>query len=159
LCQRIQDMPRHLGQHSGGMIVCRGQLSSVVPLEPASMPGRVVGQWDKDDCAALGLVKIDLLGLGMMAVLEECLELIPQHYGRSVDLAQLPQGDCQVYEALRKADTVGWFQVESEAQRASLPRNAPKVFYDIVVQVALIRPGPIVGGMVRPFFDRRQGRA
>ncbi len=158
LCQRIQDMPRHLGQHSGGMIVCQGQLDSIVPLEPASMPGRVVGQWDKDDCAALGLVKIDLLGLGMMAVLAECLEIIPEHYGRSVDLAYLPKDDPQVYEALRKADTVGWFQVESEAQRASLPRNAPKIFYDIVVQVALIRPGPIVGQMTHPYLERRQLR-
>ena len=158
LCLRVQDLPRHLGQHSGGMIVCQGQLDSVVPLEPATMPGRVVVQWDKDDCAALGLVKIDLLGLGMMAVLEECLELIPEHFGHAVDLAQLPQDDRQVYEALCKADTVGWFQVESEAQRASLPRNAPKVYYDIVVQVALIRPGPIVGQMTNPYLERRQKR-
>ncbi len=158
LCQRIQDLPRHLGQHSGGMIVCQGRLDSVVPLEPASMPGRVVAQWDKTDCEALRIVKIDLLGLGMMAVLEECLDLIPEHYGHSVDLAHLPQDDSQVYEALRRADTVGWFQVESEAQRASLPRNSPRVFYDIVVQVALIRPGPIVGQMTNPYLERRQKR-
>ena len=156
LALRVQDLPRHLGQHSGGMVVCQGQLSSVVPLEPASMPGRVVVQWDKDDCADLKLIKIDLLGLGMMAVLENCIELIPQHYGDKVDLAQLPQDDWQVYEALQRADTVGLFQVESRAQMAALPRNRPQVFYDIVIQVAIIRPGPIVGKMMNPFLKRRQ---
>ena len=156
LALRVQDMPRHLGQHSGGMVVCQGQLSSVVPLEPASMPGRVVVQWDKDDCADLKLIKIDLLGLGMMAVLEDCIELIPQHYGDKVDLAQLPQDDTPVYEALQRADTVGLFQVESRAQMAALPRNRPQVFYDIVIQVAIIRPGPIVGKMMNPFLKRRQ---
>ena len=158
LCERIQDLPRHLGQHSGGMVVCQGQLDAVVPLEPASMPGRVVVQWDKDDCADMGIVKVDLLGLGMMAVLEECLELIPQHYKLPVDLAQLPPDDPPVYKTLRKADTVGMFQVESRAQMASLPRNAPKKFYDLVVQVAIIRPGPIVGKMMHPYMRRRQGK-
>ena len=157
LALRVQDLPRHLGQHSGGMVVCQGQLSSVVPLEPASMPGRVVVQWDKEDCADLGLVKIDLLGLGMMAVLEDCIELIPQHYGDRVELAQLPQDDRQVYEGLQQADTVGLFQVESRAQMSALPRNRPKCFYDIVIQVAIIRPGPIVGKMMNPFLKRRQG--
>lgn len=158
LCERIQDLPRHLGQHSGGMVVCQGLLNSVVPLEPATMPGRVVVQWDKDDCADVGIVKVDLLGLGMMAVLEECLELIPRHYGKSVDLAQLPADDPAVYETLRRADTVGMFQVESRAQMASLPRNAPTKFYDLVVQVAIIRPGPIVGKMMHPYMRRRQGK-
>jgi error-prone DNA polymerase len=158
LCERIQDLPRHLGQHSGGMVVCQGQLDAVVPLEPASMPGRVVVQWDKDDCADMGIVKVDLLGLGMMAVLEECLELIPKHYKDPVDLAQLPPNDPPVYETLRKADTVGMFQVESRAQMASLPRNGPKKFYDLVVQVAIIRPGPIVGKMMHPYMRRRQGK-
>jgi len=153
---RVQDLPRHLGQHSGGMVVCQGQLSSVVPLEPASMPGRVVVQWDKDDCADMGLVKVDLLGLGMMAVLEDCIELIPQHYGEAVDLAQLPQDDPMVYESLQRADTVGLFQVESRAQMSALPRNCPRCFYDIVIQVAIIRPGPIVGKMMNPFLKRRQ---
>src|SRR5438067_2142457 len=156
LALRVQDLPRHLGQHSGGMVVCQGQLSSVVPLEPASMPGRVVVQWDKEDCADLGLVKIDLLGLGMMAVLEDCIELIPQHYGDAVDLALLPQDDRKVYEGLQQADTVGLFQVESRAQMSALPRNRPKCFYDIVIQVAIIRPGPIVGKMMNPFLKRRQ---
>jgi error-prone DNA polymerase len=156
LCERIQDLPRHLGQHSGGMVVCQGQLDSVVPLEPATMPGRVVVQWDKDDCADMGIVKVDLLGLGMMTVLEECLELIPKHYGKPVDLAKLPADDPPVYETLCRADTVGMFQVESRAQMASLPRNAPVKFYDLVVQVAIIRPGPIVGKMMHPYMRRRQ---
>jgi len=158
LCDRIQDLPRHLGQHSGGMVICQGQLDSVVPLEPATMPGRVVVQWDKDDCANLGIVKVDLLGLGMMAVLEECLELVPKHYHVPIDLAQLPPDDRTVYETLRRADTVGMFQVESRAQMASLPRNAPDKFYDLVVQVAIIRPGPIVGNMMNPYMRRRQGK-
>ena len=156
LALRVQDLPRHLGQHSGGMVVCQGQLSSVVPLEPASMPGRAVVQWDKDDCADLKLIKIDLLGLGMMAVLEDCIELIPQHYGDKVDMALLPQNNPAVYKALKHADTVGLFQVESRAQMAALPRNAPECFYDIVIQVAIIRPGPIVGKMMNPFLKRRQ---
>src|ERR1700741_5368033 len=158
LCERIQDLPRHLGQHSGGMVVCQGQLDSVVPLEPATMPGRVVVQWDKEDCADMGIVKVDLLGLGMMAVLEECLELVPRHYGEPLDLAQLPADDLLVYETLRPADTVGMFQIESRAQMSSLPRNAPAKFYDLVVQVAIIRPAPIVGKMMHPYMRRRQGR-
>src|ERR1700681_4607769 len=158
LCIAVQDMPRHLGQHSGGMVICQGQLDSVVPLEPASMPGRVVVQWDKEDCADLGIIKVDLLGLGMMAVLEDSLELIRNHYHHQMDLAHLPQDDPAVYSALQQADTVGMFQVESRAQMACLPRLKPKKFYDIVVQVAIIRPGPIVGEMVNPFLQRRQGR-
>lgn len=156
LCERMQDLPRHLGQHSGGMVICQGQLNKVVPLERASMPGRSVVQWDKEDCADLGLVKIDLLGLGMMAVMKDCLTLIPEHYGDAVDLAQLPQDDEKVYDTLCEADTVGMFQVESRAQMASIPRNAPRRFYDLVVQVAIIRPGPIVGKMMHPYMRRRQ---
>jgi error-prone DNA polymerase len=156
LCMRIQDLPRHLGQHSGGMVICQGQLNHVVPLERASMPGRTVVQWDKEDCADLGIIKVDLLGLGMMAVIKDCLELIPEHYGDRVDLAQLPE-DNDVYKVLQQADTVGMFQVESRAQMASLPRNSPKRFYDLVVQVAIIRPGPIVGQMMHPYMRRRQG--
>jgi error-prone DNA polymerase len=158
LYQMAQDLPRHLGQHSGGMVICQSQLDSVVPLEPATMPGRVVVQWDKEDCADLGIVKVDLLGLGMMAVIEDTLHMIPEIYGEEVDLAHLPQDDPAVFEALQKADTVGMFQVESRAQMASLPRMRPERFYDIVVQVAIIRPGPIVGKMVHPYLNRRQGR-
>jgi len=158
LCQKVQDLPRHLGQHSGGMVVCQGQLNSVVPLEPATMPGRVVVQWDKEDCADMGIVKVDLLGLGMMAVLEDSLQLIRRHHGEEIDLGHLPQNDPAVYSALERADTIGLFQVESRAQMSCLPRLKPKCFYDIVVQVAIIRPGPIVGKMVHPYLNRRQGR-
>ncbi|HLX82758.1 MAG TPA: error-prone DNA polymerase [Terriglobales bacterium] len=158
LCMAVQDLPRHLGQHSGGMVICEGRLDSVVPLEPASMPGRVVVQWDKEDCADMRIIKVDLLGLGMMAALKDSLELIHDHYREEVDLAHLPADDPAVYSALQKADTVGMFQVESRAQMSCLPRLKPKKFYDIVVQVAIIRPGPIVGNMVNPFLKRRQGR-
>jgi len=157
LCLRLQDLPRHLGQHSGGMVICAGLLNRVVPIERASMPGRTVIQWDKEDCADMGLIKVDLLGLGMMAAIKDAIELIPRHYGQQVDLATLPE-DPRVYETLRKADTVGMFQVESRAQMASIPHNAPTRFYDLVVQVAIIRPGPIVGQMMHPYMRRRQGR-
>ncbi|MDE1161184.1 MAG: error-prone DNA polymerase [Acidobacteriaceae bacterium] len=157
LCMRIQDLPRHLGQHSGGMVICQGQLNRVVPLERASMAGRTVVQWDKEDCADLGIIKVDLLGLGMMAVLKDCLTLVPQHYGEPIDLAQLPE-DEEVYRTLQRADTIGMFQVESRAQMSSLPRNRPEKFYDLVVQVAIIRPGPIVGKMMHPYMRRRQAQ-
>ncbi len=153
----ILDVPRHLGQHSGGMVICQGRLDSIVPLEPATMPGRSVIQWDKDDCAALGLVKVDLLGLGMVSLLQDALEMIRER-GGEVDLAHLPQDDPRVYAMLQKADTIGLFQVESRAQMATLPRLRPERFYDLVVQVAIIRPGPIVGDMVHPFLRRRAGR-
>jgi error-prone DNA polymerase len=155
LSMRIQDLPRNLSQHSGGMVICKGRLNQIVPLERAAMPGRTVVQWDKEDCADLGIIKVDLLGLGMMAVIKDCLELIPEHYGEAIDLAHLPKDD-EVYRTLQKADTVGMFQVESRAQMASLPRNNPEKFYDLVVQVAIIRPGPIVGQMMHPYMRRRQ---
>ena len=155
LCMRIQDFPRHLGQHSGGMVICQGQLDRVIPLERASMPGRTVVQWDKEDCANMGIIKVDLLGLGMMAVLKDCLTLVPEHYGEPLDLAQLPE-DEEVYRTLQRADTIGMFQVESQAQKSSLPKNRPEKFYDLVVQVAIIRPGPIVGKMMHPYMRRRQ---
>ena len=155
LSMRIQDLPRNLSQHSGGMVICKGRLNQIVPLERASMPGRTVVQWDKEDCADLGIIKVGLLGLGMMAVIKDCLELIPEHYGEAINLAHLPEDD-EVYRTLQKADTVGMFQVESRAQMASLPRNNPKKFYDLVVQVAIIRPGPIVGQMMHPYMRRRQ---
>jgi error-prone DNA polymerase len=155
LCQRMQDLPRNLSQHSGGMVICQGHLDSVVPLERASMPGRTVVQWDKEDCADMKIIKVDLLGLGMMAVMKDCVELVPSHYGKPLDLAQLPQDD-EVYKTLQRADTVGMFQVESRAQMSALPRNRPEKFYDLVVQVAIIRPGPIVGKMMNPYMLRRQ---
>ncbi len=158
LWQRIQNLPRHLGQHSGGMVIAAGRLDEVVPLEPASMPGRVIVQWDKDDCADLGIVKVDLLGLGMLNALAEAVPMIRTHEGTIVDYAHLPPDDPKIYEMLRRADTVGMFQVESRAQMASLPRNAPRRFYDLVIQIAIIRPGPIVGKMAHPYFERRMGR-
>jgi error-prone DNA polymerase len=181
LWQKIQDLPRHLGQHSGGMVICQGRLDEVVPLENASMPDRVVIQWDKDDCADMGIVKVDLLGLGMMAVLQDALEVVnasdvrcsmaderesriqdsrPSSIGHrrsTLDLAHLPPNDPAVYKMLQDADTIGIFQVESRAQMATLPRLQPKIFYDIVVEVAIIRPGPIVGNMVHPYLKRRRG--
>jgi error-prone DNA polymerase len=201
LWQQIQDLPRHLGQHSGGMVICQGRLDEVVPLENASMPDRVVIQWDKDDCADMGIVKVDLLGLGMMAVLQDALEVVngaevgggrreaglgkacdvldrvldqnapsvpetnlqpPTSHLRTcaapLDLAHLPPNDPAVYRMLQEADTIGIFQVESRAQMATLPRLKPATFYDIVVEVAIIRPGPIVGQMVHPYLRRRQGQ-
>ncbi|MBC8133507.1 MAG: error-prone DNA polymerase, partial [Deltaproteobacteria bacterium] len=154
----LLDLPRHLGQHSGGMVIAAGRLDDVVPLEPASMPGRVIVQWDKDDCADLGIVKVDLLGLGMLAVLEDAVPLIQRHEGVQIDYAHLPPDDPRVYAMLRAADTVGVFQVESRAQMATLPRMKPQRFYDLVVEVAIIRPGPIVGKMVNPYLMRRSGR-
>ncbi|MGB6552741.1 MAG: hypothetical protein WBE78_04560, partial [Candidatus Binataceae bacterium] len=157
--RRIQSVPRHLGQHSGGMVIAATPLDEIVPLEPAAMPGRVVVQWDKDDCADLGIIKIDLLGLGMLAVLEETIPMIREHQGVEIDLAHLPPDDPGVYAMLRRADTVGVFQVESRAQMATLPRMKPTCFYDLVVEVAIIRPGPIVGKMMNPYLDRRNQRA
>jgi error-prone DNA polymerase len=152
----VQDLPRHLGQHSGGMVIAARRLDDVVPLEPATMPGRVVIQWDKDDCARLGIIKIDLLGLRMMSVIQDAITLVSEQ-GGAVDLAALPE-DRAVYETLQRADTIGVFQVESRAQMATLPRIRPERFYDLVVQVAIIRPGPIVGDMVHPYIRRRRGR-
>lgn len=154
---RILTFPRHLGQHSGGMVVSLDRLDGVTPLEPASMPGRNIIQWDKDDCEALKIVKVDLLGLGMMAVLRDTIELIRTHHGEEMGLYQIPHDDPKVYETLQVADTVGMFQVESRAQIAFLPKSKPKNFYDIVVQVAIIRPGPIVGNMLSSYIKRRQG--
>ncbi len=158
LWRQLQNHPRHLGQHSGGMVLCAGRLDEIVPLEPAAMENRVIVQWDKDDCADLGLIKVDLLGLGMLNALEEAVPLIRRHEGQEVDLAHLPPDDPATYEMICRADTVGVFQIESRAQMASLPRHKPYKFYDLVIQIAIIRPGPIVGGIAHPFFERRVGR-
>jgi error-prone DNA polymerase len=159
LVRQMQGLPRHLGQHTGGMVIAAGRLDEIVPLEPASMPGRNVIQWDKDDCADLGLIKVDLLGLGMLAAIEEAIPLVRTHEGVDLDLARLPPDDPAVYRMLQQADTIGLFQVESRAQMATLPRMHPERFYDLVVEVAIIRPGPIVGQMVHPYLNRRAGRA
>src|SRR5713101_3408839 len=157
LYQAIYGLPRHLGQHSGGMIICQNKLSSFVPLENASMPGRVVAQWDKDDCEDLGIVKVDLLGLGMMSVMQDAFELCRER-GRPLDLAHIPKDDAATFAMMQKADTIGIFQIESRAQMATLPRMKPKCFYDVVIEVAIIRPGPIQGDMVHPYLARRAGR-
>ncbi len=156
LYQAVLGMPRHLGQHSGGMIVCDHGLDAVVPLQPATMPGRTVVQWDKDDCEDMGIVKIDLLGLGMLAAMEQALE-IRSRRGQPVDLATIPKDDPAVFEMLCRADTIGTFQVESRAQMATLPIMRPKTFYDLAIEVAIIRPGPIVGDLVHPYLNRRNG--
>src|SRR5262245_5310696 len=180
LWREMLDLARHLGQHSGGMVICQGHLDAVVPLENASMPDRVVVQWDKDDCADMGIVKVDLLGLGMLAAIQDALTLVngdgaslksqgsslktsdlrpeTSHVPPVIDLAHLPQNDPDVYKMLCEADTIGLFQVESRAQMATLPRLRPACFYDLVVEVAIIRPGPIVGQMVHPYLNRRAGR-
>jgi len=157
LYRAIYGLPRHLGQHSGGMIICQNKLSSFVPLENASMPGRVVAQWDKDDCEDLGIVKVDLLGLGMMSVMQDAFELCRER-GRPLNLAHIPKNDAATFEIMQKADTIGVFQIESRAQMATLPRMQPKCFYDVVIEVAIIRPGPIQGDMVHPYLARRAGR-
>lgn len=157
LYQKIYGMPRHLGQHSGGMIICQGQLDSIVPLERASMEGRIVAQWDKDDCEDLGIIKVDLLGLGMMAVMQDSLDLCASR-GRPIDLAAIPKDDSATYDLMCAADTIGVFQIESRAQMATLPRMKPRVFYDVVVEVAIIRPGPIQGDMLHPYLARRAGK-
>jgi error-prone DNA polymerase len=157
LYRAIYGLPRHLGQHSGGMIICQNKLSSFVPLENASMPGRVVAQWDKDDCEDLGIVKVDLLGLGMMSVMQDAFELCRER-GRPLDLAHIPKDDPATFQIMQRADTIGVFQIESRAQMATLPRMKPECFYDVVIEVAIIRPGPIQGDMVHPYLARRAGR-
>ncbi|MCO6005176.1 error-prone DNA polymerase [Actinoallomurus purpureus] len=158
LADRMQRLPRHLGIHSGGMVICDRPIGEVCPVEWARMPGRSVLQWDKDDCAAVGLVKFDLLGLGMLAALHDTFDLVGEFHGRRYDLHTIPPDDLDVYAMLCDADTVGVFQVESRAQMATLPRLKPKTFYDLVVEVALIRPGPIQGGSVHPYLRRRNGQ-
>jgi error-prone DNA polymerase len=154
LAAQVQGFPRHLGIHSGGMVICDRPVLEVCPVEWATMKDRSVLQWDKDDCAAIGLVKFDLLGLGMLSVLHGAVDLVRAHHGTDLDLAELPQ-EPAVYDMLCRADSIGVFQVESRAQMATLPRLKPRKFYDLVVEVALIRPGPIQGGSVHPYIRRR----
>ncbi len=157
LYQGVYGLPRHLGQHSGGMVLCPQKLDTIVPIENASMPGRTIVQWDKDDCEELGLVKIDFLGLGMMAVLQDSLTLCQKRGGPS-ELYKIPTDDRATFEAMCKADTIGVFQIESRAQMSTLPRFKPREFYDVAIQVAIIRPGPIVGKLVHPIIKRRNER-
>lgn len=157
LYHAILGSPRHLGQHSGGMVFCDDGLDHIVPLQPATMPGRTILQWDKDDCEELGIVKVDLLGLGMLAAMEDTIRICHQR-GKTIDLATLPKDDPATYAMLCEADTIGTFQVESRAQIATLPIMRPQKFYDLAIEVAIIRPGPIVGDLVHPYLNRRTGR-
>ncbi|WP_241473440.1 error-prone DNA polymerase [Mycolicibacterium neoaurum] len=157
LATQISNLPRHMGIHSGGMVICDRPIADVCPVEWARMENRSVLQWDKDDCAAIGLVKFDLLGLGMLSALHYAIDLTREHKGIEVDLSKLDLSEPAVYEMLQRADSVGVFQVESRAQMATLPRLKPRMFYDLVVEVALIRPGPIQGGSVHPYIKRRNG--
>jgi error-prone DNA polymerase len=157
LAHRLRDAPRHLGIHSGGMVLADRPVIEVCPVQWAAMEDRSVLQWDKDDCADAGLVKFDLLGLGMLTAIDHCLRLVAEHHGEHHGLRTLPQEDPAVYDMLCAGDSVGVFQVESRAQIATLPRLRPECFYDLVVEVALIRPGPIQGGSVHPYIRRRTG--
>jgi error-prone DNA polymerase len=157
LAEQLQHAPRHLGIHSGGMVICDRPVIEVCPVEWGRMPGRTVLQWDKDDCAATGLVKFDLLGLGMLSALKYCFEFVEKHHGHRYGLHEIPPEDPKVYDMLCAADTVGVFQVESRAQMATLPRLKPRTFYDLVIEIALIRPGPIQGDSVHPYLRRKNG--
>ncbi|MFE7745653.1 error-prone DNA polymerase [Nocardia sp. NPDC057455] len=157
LAADIEGLPRHLGIHSGGMVICDRPIADVCPVEWARMPGRSVLQWDKDDCAGIDLVKFDMLGLGMLSALHYMIDLVREHKGETVELHSLDLAEPEVYEMLSRADSIGVFQVESRAQMATLPRLRPRRFYDLVVEVALIRPGPIQGGSVHPYIRRRNG--
>ncbi len=153
----LMGFPRHLSQHPGGFVIARDKLSRLVPIERATMAGRSVVQWDKDDLDALGLLKIDILALGMLSALRRTLALVSQQQGEPFELADIPAEDAATYEMISRADTVGVFQIESRAQMSMLPRLKPRTFYDLVIEVAIIRPGPIQGGMIHPYLRRRQG--
>ncbi|MFQ3309886.1 MAG: error-prone DNA polymerase, partial [Porticoccaceae bacterium] len=157
LLQEIMGFPRHLSQHVGGFIITRSPISTLVPVENASMPERTVIQWDKTDIEALGLLKIDILALGMLSAIHRCFDLIQQHHGKQLTMQAIPKNDTGTYDMLCKADSVGVFQIESRAQMAMLPRLKPRCFYDLVIEIAIVRPGPIQGGMVHPYLKRRQG--
>jgi error-prone DNA polymerase len=156
--QALIGFPRHLGIHSGGFVLTDKALDWLVPVEPATMEGRSVIQWSKDDIEGLGFFKIDILALGMLSALRKTLNLVQNHYGHEIDLARLPSDDAQTYKMIQKADTVGTFQIESRAQMSFLPKHKPRHFYDLVVQIAIIRPGPIEGGMIHAYLNRRLGR-
>lgn len=159
MSQSIVGFPRHLGIHSGGFMLAETDIDGLVPQEPATMEGRTVIQWSKEDIEALGFFKIDVLALGMLSTIKRCFHLISKHYGQHLSMGTIPENDTETYEMIRNAETVGVFQIESPAQRASLPALKPKTFYDLVVQVAIIRPGPILAGIKHPYIMRRQGLA
>ena len=157
LVGQLIGFPRHLSQHTGGMVMTRGPLCELVPIENAAMPDRTVIQWNKDDLDELGILKVDCLALGMLTAIRKCFDLVKRHYGPELTLANIPEGDAGVYEMIRRADTMGVFQIESRAQMSMLPRLKPRCFYDLVIEVAIVRPGPIQGNMVHPYLRRRNG--
>lgn len=158
LAKELTGFPRHLSQHVGGFVISRSRLSSLVPIENAAMEDRTVIQWDKDDLEALGMMKVDILALGMLSCIRRAFEMIHRHYGKELTLANVPQDDPLVYEMISRADTIGVFQIESRAQMSMLPRLKPRKFYDLVIEVAIVRPGPIQGDMVHPYLRRREGK-
>ena len=158
LAFELTGFPRHLSQHVGGFVITRGPLSDLVPIANAAMEDRTTIEWDKDDLDALGILKVDILALGMLTCIEKCLKLLDTHHGRPLSLATIPAEDPAVYDMLCKADSVGVFQVESRAQMSMLPRLRPRNFYDLVIEVAIVRPGPIQGDMVHPYLRRRDGK-
>src|SRR5207253_1586769 len=155
LVNEVIGFPRHLSQHVGGMVITRGPLCELVPIENAAMPDRTVAQWDKDDLDALGILKVDCLALGMLTAIRKCFALVALHHGRHLTLANVPAEDPAVYDMVSRADTIGVFQIESRAQMSMLPRLRPRCFYDLVIEVAIVRPGPIQGKMVHPYLRRR----
>ena len=154
LVEEILDFPRHLSQNTGGMVLTRSPLSELVPIENATMPDRTVLQWDKDDLGALGILKVDVLALGMLTAIRKCFDLVRQHHGRDLTLATIPAYDRRMFDMICRADTMGVFQIESRAQMSMLPRLKPQCFYDLVIEVALVRPGPIQGDMVHLYLRR-----
>src|SRR6185312_7140466 len=156
LCTEIAGLPRHISQHPGGMVISSRPLVELVPVQPAAMEGRQICQWDKDSCADAGFLKIDLLGLGMLSAVEDCVDQIARLRGATIDLSRIPLDDRDVYAEIQRADTVGDFQIESRAQMQSLLRTLPENLDDLTIQVALVRPGPIQGGAVHPYIERRQ---
>src|SRR5690606_31101986 len=156
LSDTLKGFPRHLSQHPGGFVISHGKLSRLVPIENAAMPDRSVVQWDKDDLDAMGLLKVDVLALGMLTALQRCLQMASRLRGRSHALQDIPPDDRATFDMISRADTIGVFQIESRAQVSMLPRLRPREFYDLVIQVAIVRPGPIQGGMVHPYLRRRQ---
>ncbi|EQD59936.1 DNA polymerase III alpha subunit, partial [mine drainage metagenome] len=157
LTAELLDMPRHLSQHVGGFVIADAPLSELVPVENAAMPDRTIIQWDKDDLDTMNLLKVDCLALGMLTCVQKCLTLLRQQRGQDYSMATLPSEDPATYAMIQRADTVGVFQIESRAQMAMLPRHRPENFFDLVVQVAIVRPGPIQGDMVHPYLRRRRG--
>ena len=157
LVRELVGFPRHLGQHVGGMVMTQGPLCELVPIENAAMQDRTVIEWDKDDLDELGILKVDCLSLGMLTAIRKCFGLVREHAGRDLTLATIPEGDAEVYDMMGRADTMGVFQIESRAQMSMLPRLRPRTFYDLVIEVALVRPGPIQGNMVHPYLRRRAG--